>query len=83
MADLLRGAKVIEPVNLLLSVPPKVNSPLLEVAVVVGSKEIPISLAVMIPWLNKLSVTVGILELVAGLKVSSVRSTGPILEMRD
>ena len=47
------------PLNLLESTPPKVSSPLVIDKEVVGSKEIPICFAEMIPWENKLSVTVG------------------------
>ena len=75
----LRGAKVIAPVNLELSVPPKVSSPLLATSEVVGSKETPISSAVITPWLKRLSVIVGIVERVSGDNVSRVRSTGPML----
>ena len=39
---------------------PQVSSPLTTESVVVGSKEIPISLAVIVPPLKRLSVTVGI-----------------------
>jgi len=39
---------------------PKVSSPLTIEVVVVGSKETPISLAVIVPRLKRLSVTVGI-----------------------
>lgn len=70
---------VMEPVNLLLSVPPQVISPFKSLPVMEGSKETPISWAEMAPWENKLSVTVGMVLEVAGDKVSSVRSTGPIL----
>ena len=77
------GVKLIEPVNLLLSVPPAqhfhyhvykhkrknvphVISPFTTDGCVVGSKETPISLAVITPFANKLSVTVGTVEVVAG-----------------
>ena len=72
--------KVILPVNLDESVPPKVNSPLSFGVVVVGSKDMPISLDVMVPWLNRLSVTVGMEAVVSGDKVPTVKSTGPILK---
>ena len=88
---------MIEPVNLLESVPPKVSSPFWELSEVVGSNETATRLVGMRPWLNALSVTakcymsseyralrknnlpVGIVWLVAGLRVPSVKSTGPIL----
>jgi len=59
---------------------PQVSSPLRISGVVVGSKEIPISLAVMTPLAKRLSVTVGMGELVAGLKVSKkgIRKRGSI-----
>jgi hypothetical protein len=69
---------VIEPVNLLLSVPPQLISPFKSLPVMEGSKEIPIECAEMIPCENKLSVTVGMLLLEAGDKVPTVRSTGPM-----
>jgi len=53
----------------LIAYVPQVSSPLRISGTVVGSKEIPISLAVMIPLAKALSVTVGIGVLVAGLKV--------------
>ncbi len=46
------------PVNLLESVPPKVSSPLVEVKLVVGSKETATKFEVIIPCENKLSVTI-------------------------
>lgn len=70
--------KVIDPVNLDGSVPPQVSSPLTLSVTVVGLKEIPIWLALIVPWENRLSVTVGIRVLVAGESVPRVRSTGPI-----
>jgi len=72
------GENVIAPVNLLESVPPKVSSPFVTDADVVGSNETPISSDVIVPCENRLSVTVGIRELVFGLSVPKVRSTGPI-----
>jgi hypothetical protein len=48
---------------------PQVSSPLTTDGTVVGSKETPISLAVMTPLANKLSVTVGMEEVVAGERV--------------
>jgi len=41
----------------------------------VGSKEIPISLAVIAPLLNKLSVTVGMREPVAGDRVPEIAAS--------
>lgn len=49
---------------------PHVSSPLLEVRDVVGSKETATRSEVMVPWLNRLSVTVGIVLVVAGVRVS-------------
>jgi hypothetical protein len=51
--------KEMEPVNFVLSVPPNAIEPLTSSSVVVGSKEIPIKLEVIVPWLKRLSVTVG------------------------
>ena len=61
------------------SVPPKVNSPFLTDVVVVGSKDMPIRLDGIVPWVKRLSVTVGMGVLVCGDKVPTVKSTGPIL----
>jgi len=74
------GVKVSEPVNLVLSVPPQVSSPFncSPEELVIGSKETPISWALIVPCEKRLSVTVGISEFVAGDSVSRVRSTGPI-----
>jgi hypothetical protein len=72
------GANRIVPTNFEESTPPQVISPFMSLPVMLGSKETPIDWAEMVPAENKLSVTVGIRELVAGDKVSSVRSTGPI-----
>ena len=52
--------KVISPVNLLESTPPKVSSPFVTLSDVVGSKDIPSILFEMRPALKALSVTVGI-----------------------
>lgn len=52
--------KPMEPVNLVESVPPKAIAPLTSSEVVVGSKEMPMRWLVMVPWLKRLSVTVGI-----------------------
>ena len=70
---------VIEPVNLEESVPPNVSSPFCSEAVVVGSKDTETMLAGIVPWLKRLSVTVGMREFEFGDKVPSVKSTGPIL----
>lgn len=51
--------KVTDPVNFVLSVPPKAIEPLLSSSLVAGSKEIPIRSEVIVPWLKRLSVTVG------------------------
>ena len=67
------------PVNLELSVPPKVSSPLTDSKEVVGSKETATRCSGIVPCEKRLSVTVGISELVSGDKVSNVRSSGPIL----
>ncbi len=67
------------PVNLVESVPPNVNSPFLTDDVVVGSKDTATRSDVMVPWLKRLSVTVGMGVFVSGDKVPSVKSTGPIL----
>lgn len=47
----------MEPVNLEESVPPKVNSPLVDDSDVVGSKETARRFWVMVPWEKRLSVT--------------------------
>ena len=70
---------VIAPVNFVESVPPNVNSPFLTDVVVVGSNDMPIRSDVIVPWLKRLSVTVGTGVLVCGDKVPTVKSTGPIL----
>ena len=69
----------MSPVNFEGSVPPNVNSPLGFAREVVGSNETETRLDVIAPWLNKLSVTVGIVAPVSGKRVPSVRSTGPML----
>ena len=71
--------KVIEPINLVASVPPQVISPFKSLPVMAGPNETPISWAGMVPWEKRLSVTVGIVLKSDGNKVSSVRSTGPML----
>ena len=58
---------------------PQVISPLRFPLVVVGSKEIPISLEVMIPLEKALSVTVGIGVLSAGLKVPKKKNKKVVL----
>ena len=58
--NLLRGVNVILPVNLELSVPPNVSSPLLLMVSLVGSKETATKFSAMVPWVNRLPVTVGI-----------------------
>jgi len=58
---------------------PHVISPLNDSPVLVGWKDIPIELLVMVPSLNKLSVTVEMTLEVAGDRVPTVRSTGPML----
>ena len=70
---------VIGPVNLVESVPPNVNSPFLTDVAVVGSKDTPTRLDVIVFWLKRLSVTVGMGAVVSGDKVPTVKSTGPIL----
>ena len=49
--------KLIDPVNLLESVPPNVNSPLVSDSDDVGAKETETKLDGMVPCANKLSVT--------------------------
>ncbi len=70
---------MIVPVNLVESVPPKVNSPFLTDVVVVGSKDTETRSDEIVPWLKRLSVTVGMEEPESGDKVPTVKSTGPIL----
>ena len=65
--------------NLEESVPPKVNSPFAFGSVFVGSKDTETMSAEIVPWLKRLSVTVGISEFESGDKVPTVKSTGPIL----
>jgi hypothetical protein len=72
---------VISPVNLLRSVPPNVSSPFLTgEVVVVGSKDTETILDAMVPWLKRLSVTVGIVLFSAGDSVPIVRLAGPMLK---
>ena len=70
---------VIDPVNLVESVPPNVNSPFWLSSVVVGSKDTETMSDGIVPWLNRLSVTVGMGVFVSGDNVPTVKSTGPIL----
>jgi hypothetical protein len=74
---------VIDPVNLVESVPPNVNSPFWFDDVVVGSKDTETRSDGIVPWLNRLSVTVGIGVFVSGNSVPTVKSTGPILEDKE
>ena len=55
------------------------STPFNDSALVVGAKEIEISCAEMIPSEKALSTMVGTVLVVAGLKVSRVRSVGPRL----
>jgi hypothetical protein len=75
---------VILPVNFEESVPPKVSLPFLTelASVPVGSKETETRLAEMVPWLKRLSVTVGILSPIDGDSEPIVRFVGPILRNR-
>ena len=70
---------VIDPVNLVESVSPNVNSPFWFCSVVVGSKDMETMSDVILPWLKRLSVTVGMGAPLSGDKVPTVKSTGPIL----
>jgi hypothetical protein len=70
---------VISPVNFEWSVPPKVSSPFLYESAFVGSKETATILAEMVPWLKRLSVTVGILSPLDGESEPTVRFVGPML----
>jgi hypothetical protein len=70
---------VIDPVNLVESVPPNVNSPFAFDDVVVGSKDTETRSDGIVPWPNRLSVTVGMGVFVSGDRVPTVKSTGPIL----
>jgi hypothetical protein len=70
---------VIDPVNLEESVLPNVNSPFSSDDEVVGSKDTATRSDGIVPWLERLSVTVGISLFVSGDKVPIVKSTGPIL----
>ena len=64
------------PVTLVELVPQKVGLPLLFDVVVMGSNDMPITSDEMVPWPNRLSVTVGKEEPLSGDKVSTVKSTG-------
>lgn len=57
------------PVNLVSSMPPKVSSPFVDSSDCVGAKAMPISCAPIKPWLNALSVTVGMHSVTAGNSV--------------
>ena len=70
---------VIDPVNLVESMPPNVNSPFLFDDEVVGSNDTETRSDEIVPWLNRLSVTVGIGLFESGDSVPTVKSTGPIL----
>ena len=71
---------VIDPVYLVGSAPPNVNSPFWFDAVFVGSKDTPTTSDRIVPCLKRLSVTVGIdLDSSGEDKVPNVKSTGPIL----
>ena len=70
---------VIDPVYLVGSAPPNVNSPFSSDVAVVGSKDTPTRSDEIVPCLKRLSVTVGTVEDVSGDKVPIVKSTGPIL----
>jgi hypothetical protein len=70
---------VISPVNFEGSVPPNVSSPFLTELALVGSKDTETKLAEMVPWLKRLSVTVGILSPIDGDSEPTVRFVGPIL----
>ena len=62
---------------MLESVPPKVSSPLVTVSWVDGSKETATTSVEIVPWLKRLSVTVG--TVAPPETVPCVRSTGPML----
>lgn len=68
-ARVVTYTKFSGPVNLVSSMPPKVNSPFVDSSDCVGAKAIPISCAPIRPWLNALSVTVGIHSVIAGKSV--------------
>jgi hypothetical protein len=70
--------KLIAPVNLVESVPPHVSSPFVTLSEVVGSNETATRFAEIVPALKRLPVTVG--TVVVPETVSSVRSTGPMLQ---
>src|SRR6266702_1276218 len=67
------------PVNLVESVPPKVNSPFLTDVLVVGSKDTERRSAEIVPCEKRTSMTVGTGVCVSGVKVPIVKSTGPSL----
>ena len=70
---------VIDPVYLAGSAPPNVNSPFSFDTVSVGSKDTPITSDRIVPCLNRLSVTVGMVSSLSGDKVPIVKSAGPTL----
>ena len=70
---------VMFPVNFEGSTPPKVSSPLMTELVFVGSKDTDTILDEVVPWLKRLSVTVGILLPVDGDSEPIVRFVGPKL----
>lgn len=65
----LTYTNVSGPVNLVSSMPPKVSSPFVESSDCVGANAMPISCASIKPWLNALSVTVGMHSVTAGNSV--------------
>ena len=77
--NVLIGEKVIGPVNLDVSIPPNVISPLMASITFVGLKDIPISLKGMTACAKSVSVTVGIIFDTSGLSVPWVRTAGPRL----
>ena len=74
---------VIDPVYLVGSAPPNVNSPFSSESVFVGSKDTPTTSDRIVPCLKRLSVTVGMDFCTSGDKVPTVKSTGPILGNQD
>lgn len=71
---------VISPVNLVESMLPNVSSPFSTKVVFVGSKDTETRSDGMVPWLKKLSVTVGILLSLDGDRVPIDRFVGPRLQ---
>jgi hypothetical protein len=75
------GTYEMLPENFDESVPPNVSSPLTTlVSSVVGMYEMPMDSMGIVPCLNRLSVTVGTVDV--DLTVPVVRSTGPILKLK-